>query len=179
MDRSVIRDFMPLLLREPRHLSDDETASIRYLRAAQLRATAYRRETAWLQRLDDLDDALTTGAPLDAKQTAWVKNQRRSDHLCALQMRLLEALPGWTWSPREDAWIARAEELSRFLISSRRAPRIRTEDPVERRLAYWLGRQLRLMRLGELSRTQVQRVASLLSVPPRFDSRQQQSTHPP
>lgn len=165
MDRSVIRDFMPLLLRAPQELSEDDEASIRHLLAAQLRTTGYRRETAWLQRLNDLDDALTSGTPLDAKQAAWVKNQRRSDNLCALQMRLLEALPGWTWSPRDDAWVARTEELEFFLLSRRRSPRIRSEVPVERRLAYWLSRQLRRMRQGRLSRAQVERLASLLAVP--------------
>lgn len=170
MDRSVVRNFIPLLFRAPYDLSADESASIRHLLADQLRGTAsYRRETAWLRRLNDLDDALMTGAPLDAKQMAWVKNQRRSDNLCALQMRLLEALPGWTWSPRDDAWVARAEELELFLLSSRHWPRIRSDDPVERRLAYWLGRQLRRMRQGKLSRAQVERLASVLAVPSRFD----------
>lgn len=170
MDRSVIRNFIPLLFRAPHDLNADESASIRHLLAAQLIGTAsYRRETAWLQRLDDLDDALVTGVPLSPVQTTWVKNQRRSDNLCALQMRLLEALPGWTWSPRDDAWVARADELELFRLSSRRPPRIRSDDAVERRLAYWLGRQLRRMRQSRLSRAQVERLASLLAVPSRLE----------
>ncbi|UYK40055.1 hypothetical protein [Microbacterium terricola] len=71
---------------------------------------------------------------------SWLANQRRNVGLTPEKRAALEALPGWSWDPRDDAWIARAEDLQLFIQERGRAPRIRSEGE-ERKLAYWHSQQ--------------------------------------
>jgi len=73
----------------------------------------------------------------------WLAGQRRATTLSDEQKRALEAIPGWSWNPRDDAWLARAEELRMFIAANGRLPRER--ESTESALAHWLSRQ-RVMR---------------------------------
>ncbi|WP_441005406.1 helicase associated domain-containing protein [Microbacterium sp. CFBP 8790] len=94
---------------------------------------------------------LPTRSQSSGSLVSWVKNQRRSWTLTREQVRLLEQLPGWSWDPREDAWLRRAEEVRTFLQQHGRLPRARATHVRERSLAHWYSRQLRASQKGELS----------------------------
>lgn len=80
-----------------------------------------------------------------------------------LQQLLLEAIPGWSWAPQEDAWDARRTQFAEFLRDRHRMPRVRAKDLHERALAHWYSRQRVLHRDGKLTHSRVQSLKELLS----------------
>ena len=89
---------------------------------------------------------LSDGAP--AVVVNWLSNQRRATTLTSQQRAALESLPDWSWDPRQDAWIARAEELRLFIHAHGRFPRVR--DKSEQALAHWYSRQRLALQRREL-----------------------------
>lgn len=96
-----------------------------------------------LGRLPRLSDGV------DPRLVNWPANQRRRHDLTARQRADLEGLPGWSWDPREDAWLNRADELRRFIETHGRRPRQRIS--AESALAHWLSEQMVAARAGRLS----------------------------
>lgn len=96
-----------------------------------------------LGRLPRLSDGV------EPRLVNWIANQRRAQKLRPEQRALLEQLPGWSWDPKQDAWLERAEELRGFITTHGRPPRER--EATESALAHWLSRQLVADRNGRLS----------------------------
>jgi hypothetical protein len=116
------------------------------------------RAVRWQQRYEaariislHLGHLPTRNTCSDNALLAWIANQRRSWQLTEDQIRLLESLPGWTWTPQEDRWTERAEELRLFIEGHSRPPRIRAMHVGERSLAHWHSRQRRAHAEGGLS----------------------------
>ncbi len=96
-----------------------------------------------LGRLPKISD----GAP--SAIVGWMANQRRATGLTVQQREALERLPGWSWDPRLDSWVARAEEVRLFVRVNGRLPRVRAR--AESALAHWYSRQCIARENGSLS----------------------------
>jgi hypothetical protein len=79
-----------------------------------------------------------------------MSNQRRSWSLTEEQQRLLSELPGWSWTPHDERWEERAEDLRVFIATHGRAPRVRAVHVRERSLAQWYSRQRVALQRGDL-----------------------------
>jgi len=83
----------------------------------------------------------------------WVRYQRREktrrSH-SSYQRRRLLAIDGFHFTPHLDKWFTQLDEASAFRDINRRAPKFRSSDPSERRLARWEAEQRRLYRAGML-----------------------------
>jgi len=111
---------------------------------------------AWRQKYDRVrpicerlgrTPRLSDGVP--ATLVNWLSGQRRATSLSNEQKRALQALPGWSWEPRQAAWMERADDLRAFIATHGRMPRER--DPDESALAHWYSRQRVALREGRLS----------------------------
>lgn len=119
-------------------------------------ASRYRRIHHIAERLGRLPRRSDNG--IDAADVSWIADQRRSTTLGLRQRRLLALLPGWSEGTRDGAWYERAEALRAFIARQQRMPRVRSDDAVERALAYWCSRQQVAARRGLLD---PERVAAL------------------
>jgi Helicase associated domain. len=116
------------------------------------------RESNWWSRYhriahvaDDLGRLPRRSDDVDARDVAWLANQRRSVSHTPEQTRALERLPGWFETTRGGAWQVRAEQLRRFIDEHGRRPRQRSVDSTESALAHWYSRQLVARRKGQLA----------------------------
>lgn len=116
-----------------------------------------RPPAEWTRRYDEVRRLArsqrrlpTRGSTADSALVAWVSNQRRAWNLSAEQQRLLSELPGWSWTPHEERWEERAEDLRMFIATYGRAPRARAVHVRERSLAHWHSRQRVAQQNGEL-----------------------------
>ena len=73
-------------------------------------------------------------------------------------MRRLACIPGYHRHPLEDAWIRNVIDYRHFTEARRHAPRLRSEDPDEKRLAAFAAKQRFAYRHGRLS---PERIATL------------------
>jgi hypothetical protein len=93
----------------------------------------------------------------------WVHKQRqRRGRLSEEQRQLLEALPGWTWHPREAIWEKGFAHLERFVKReghSRVPGAFRGDGGF--RLGGWVERQRAAGRRGELSEERIERLEAL------------------
>ena len=91
----------------------------------------------------------------------WVKTQRAKHKVLSAERRsMLEAIPGWTWASRDDAWVHRLELLHAYVAREghARVPKSHLEAGVN--LGHWVSTQRKLQ--GSLS---AQRRAELEAVP--------------
>jgi hypothetical protein len=74
----------------------------------------------------------------------WATYQRtpatRAQH-CDYQRRRLSVIPGFSWSPLDDRWWEAYREYRAFITAHGRAPRYRSEEQDEKRLAAWAAKQ--------------------------------------
>lgn len=136
-----------------------DTESVRWFDSID--STASGRSGRWASRYAEVRLALLDDRFIEG-HGAWVRNQRRAKSLTLLQQLLLEAIPGWSWAPQEDAWDARRTQFAEFLRDHDRMPRVRAKDLHERALAHWYSRQRVLEREGKLTHTRVQSFKALL-----------------
>lgn len=81
----------------------------------------------------------------------WLREQRRHHgSLSAYQRERLEAIPGFEWSPREEAWDRQIDGYQAFVIEHARRPRGSSLDRTERQLAVWSSNQRMAQRKGRL-----------------------------
>jgi len=144
----------------------DDVAALEYERADLLVRHALKRGIAppptraanWcvmahrMIRATEILGRVPAGAdPVGNDLVPWVKYQRVwRDNLNAFQVAFLEAVPGWSWAPWEDAWDQHAADFESFVEKHGSPPRIRSTDPTEHALSAWFGRQRRLLRNGRL-----------------------------
>jgi hypothetical protein len=81
----------------------------------------------------------------------WLREQRRHDRShCAYQRERLEAIPGFEWSPRDEAWDRHVDGYRAFVNEHGRRPRGSSQDRTERKLAVWASNQRTAQRKGRL-----------------------------
>jgi superfamily II DNA or RNA helicase len=132
-------------------------------------------QDSWEERLQDLKSfAQRTGhssprqspdSDSDHDLAKWVTTQRnryREGTLDADEIERLEALPGWSWDPRESFWSDALEALRCFVERERtaRVPSSHVENGLK--LGSWVAAQRVAHRRGQLS---PQRTTLLASVP--------------
>lgn len=101
----------------------------------------------------------------DVALGSWVAQCRRSfkaGTLSNLKIRALEALPGWQWSPQDDAWQIGFKLLSRYLVTSGHTRLARTLRYEGFPLGEWVVRQHNRHAAGRLT---AQRATALGSLP--------------
>ncbi len=126
--------------------------------------TRSSRHTRWWVRYDRVAAVATRLGRLPRRSdvgvlsadVAWLANQRRAHNLSPEQWDALAALPGWSEHSRSDHWLARADELRRFIRTQGRAPRVNGPLPGESALAHWFSRQRVALRDGRLSRSRTE-----------------------
>lgn len=179
----LIAELQTLEDRDPRTLSTDLRASLICWQIEQLLQTnrsaepdENRRLTAWVRTLLDVHAFVEAHGALprenNRKQQAkeelrlafWLRYQRRralAGDLCSYQQVSLDALEGYRWAPVDDAWDANFIAYESFLGREHRAPRYRSEDSEERRLAAWSAKQRHAFKRGRLDETRVDRLSTL------------------
>jgi len=100
----------------------------------------------------------------DVALGSWVAQCRRSfkaGTLPSLKVRALEALPGWQWSPRDNAWQIGFDLLSRYLLTSGHTRLARTLRYEGFPLGEWVVRQHKRHAAGRLTARRVTALGSL------------------
>lgn len=160
------REYRQLHLSDHRSLTPDQARSLSYYftELALIRdpdsATAARdRVTTWCTNvlaLDAFADAekrmprennrlpREETPQVERRLADWVTYQRtpatRAQH-CTYQQRRLSAIPGFSWSPLDDRWWDAYREYRGFITAHGKAPRYRSEEQDEKRLAAWAAKQ--------------------------------------
>jgi hypothetical protein len=126
---------------------------------------------SWIRDHDEMPREQTGGTSEDlfeAHLGGWVRYQRRRfvrGNLPGWQRVLLEQVKLFSFDPFADLWIEQVDALREFLVSHRRVPRARSDDPVERALGAWVHKQRHLYRSRRLS---ADRIAVLRQLPIRI-----------
>lgn len=137
------------------------------------------RPTVWVKRLLALESLIAelhrmprencrrprSDIPAIERQLAdWVTYQRtpatRARHN-DYQARRLECVPGFSWRPLYDRWQESYDQYSLFLQQHGRAPRYRSVDSDERRLAAWAAKQRWSHHRGTLANERWRKLSAL------------------
>jgi hypothetical protein len=161
-----LADYYELATRAGSSLTADERASATYVLADMAVRRAERtgegvaksRALNWctmanqlLQRARQLGRMPRPSDDVPSSLLHWVAYQRRTaGRHNGFQVAFLEAVPGWSWSPWDDDWDGREEDLRAFVHLHGRLPRTRSDEPDERHLAKWTARQRQLDAKDEL-----------------------------
>ena len=168
---ALIADYQDLTARDPGSLTVDEARSIRYFRTEQFIAAGItppagtsRKLLRWVTSARAVDDVIASAGRLPRENNRvsraevlteeravveWLRYQRRyvtRDTHCDYQRRRLQAFPGFMWDPIADRWSDTLRASEQFLDQHRRAPSVRSSDPIERSLAAWSSKQRHLRR---------------------------------
>jgi hypothetical protein len=179
-------DYLHLVASDPRSLTEDETRSILYFRTEQSLAAGGtnaddipRRVLKWITSARAVDDFIAAVGRLPRENNRlprahvsaeervlveWLRYQRRPrtrETHCDYQRRRLEAVPGFLWEPIADRWSDTFRDYERFLVRHRRAPSIRSVDPLERHLAAWASKQRHRRRRRHLDAARESALATL------------------
>lgn len=99
---------------------------------------------------------------LEERLVNWLREQRRHySSLCTYQRERLEAIPGFEWSPEEEAWDRKVDGYRAFVAMHGRRPRVSSRNGEERRLAVWAGNQRVAHREGRLPKHRVDELGRL------------------
>ena len=116
---------------------------------------AHRGSMPTLNQLDEV-----RGIDDEARRVIWWKvDQLRPAtrrHHCNYQIRRLEGLAGFSWSPLDDRWDAQLE-LYKGFAKARHAPRYRAGG-ADRQSARWAQKQRDLYRRGALDQMRISRL---------------------
>lgn len=139
------------------------TDAVQHYLAAVRPRTASKRHRRWIEACQRLEAHVaaygtlptlrsTEHLPGAKEMVQWIRYQRRNaDRLSAYQRARLELLPGFSWSPGEEAWLSALQNYEFHVRAHRRRPSRRSIDAAEAGLAIWARNQRRLARLGQLS----------------------------
>lgn len=118
----------------------------------------YVRMNGWPHRQVHHDNSDLT----EQRLVNWVREQRRRpDALCTYQRERLLVIPGYSWTPLDDAWDDKVDDYTRFIISRGRRPARRSSDKRERSLATWAANQRTRHRQGRLPKHRVDDLAKI------------------
>ena len=168
-------DFAALTRRSPNSMSIDQRRSVTFylaecavLAGIEVAPLTPTRTLQWLHALADLEVFLArerrwprdnnrlkrNAISQDERQFAvWVRTQRAAadqGRRCEYQLRRLECVPGFQRHPLDERWDQNVLALQQFIANHCRAPVIRSDDPVERRLAAFAAKQRLAHRQGTL-----------------------------
>lgn len=139
------------------------TDAVQHYLAAVRPTLASKRDRRWVETCLLLEEHVaihgtlptnrsTEGLPEAVRLVEWIRYQRlNADRLSAYQRARLELLPGFSWSPGEEAWLTALQNYEFHLRTHRRRPSRRSADVEEARLAVWFRNQRSLARQGRLS----------------------------
>ncbi|GAB3034619.1 hypothetical protein GCM10027052_10520 [Parafrigoribacterium mesophilum] len=109
----------------------------------------------WRGRKDSADAA-------EEHLVNWLREQRRhSQSLCTYQRDRLEAIPGFEWSPKEEAWDRKVDDYRAFVIEHDRRPSLSSGSRAEQQLAVWERNQRMAQRDGRLPKHRVDEAGAL------------------
>lgn len=94
----------------------------------------------------------------------WVRTQRagtKEGKLSDYQARRLACVPAYSARPRDDKWREHLIGYQNFTTATGMAPRVRSIDEAERRLAKWADKQRYFRRTGRLSQDRVNALSRL------------------
>ena len=171
---ALIAEYQQMSARDPGSLTEDEARSILYFRTEfSVEGTTPgeipRRVLRWVASAIAVDNVIAASegrlprennrvsrAEVSTEERAvveWLRYQRRyltRDTHCDYQRSRLEALPGFMWDPIAERWSSTFRDYEQFLDQHRRAPSVRSSDPLERSLAAWSSKQRHQRRRGRL-----------------------------
>jgi hypothetical protein len=172
--RQLEAKFSPLSDRPSFSLSPDEIRSLQFLetdrrvRENTIGTNSANRIVRWLQNASELErfvqehrrlprDNRRPGAPTIAPEERrleqWLNYQSRPrtrDLHCCYQAERLALLPAYTGTRQIDRWTVQLHSYAGFTLLNRRAPRLRSADKQEQRLARWAAKQRLAARNGQL-----------------------------
>ncbi len=95
---------------------------------------------------------------------SWVNGQRTSYNKGKLsheRIKQLEALPGWSWNPKQDGWNQKFAQLQKYVktYGNAKVPDHYKVDGVQ--LGNWVGKQRQKHKFGGHSPEQTRRLESL------------------
>jgi Helicase associated domain len=107
-------------------------------------------------REDEVIDGFKLGQWISVQRSAY-----KAGRLIPERVAQLEALAGWRWQPRADAWDEGFDRLSRFVdrTGTARVPRACVEDNYA--LGKWVGTQRAAYREGRLDPERARRLEAL------------------
>ena len=125
--------------------------TLQWLRALADLEAFLAREGKWPRENNRLErNAISEG---ERRLAGWVRTQRAAadqGRRCEYQLRRLECVPGFQQHPLDERWDQNVLALQQFITDHCRAPVIRSDDPVERRLAAFAAKQRLAHRRGTL-----------------------------
>lgn len=139
------------------------TDAVQHYLAAVRPGAASKRHRRWVEACQLLEEHVATYGALPTKRSTedlleagglveWIRYQRRNfDRLSAYQRARLELLPGFSWSPGEEAWLSALQNYEFHVRTHRRRPSRRSADVEEARMAIWIRNNRSLARKGRLS----------------------------
>jgi hypothetical protein len=169
--RGLLRSADPCPVAEVYADLDEELA------AGGAETIAARRVTRWLRALHRYEDFArdhsrtarentrnrATLPPAERRLGEWARYQRRfEDALNSYQRIRLDVSPAFVWDIHDNAWRLNLEACAEHLYTTGNLPTLNGADPVEFRLARWLGRQLRQLQTGTLAPQRVLPLRALL-----------------
>lgn len=109
----------------------------------------------WRQRTD-------TPYTDEERLVNWLREQRRQyDSLSTYQHERLEAIPGFEWNPKDEAWDRKIDGYRAFVAAHGRLPEVSSRDSEERRLAVWGSNQRIAHRKGRLPKHRIDELDTL------------------
>lgn len=150
----------------------EQDQSVMFHLAEQDPSTAPAHTGAWLRRCEEVESFVMVTArdprehsddSLERRLGLWLRKQRqREGSLCEFQLEKLRKLGlARGLLTRFDRYRERAFDYADFIDGRGREPSTRASDPDERRLAYWLRRQQRLLNSQSLTSTREQLLAQV------------------
>lgn len=139
------------------------TDAVQHYLAAVRPRTASKRHLRWAEACQRLEAHVaaygtlptlrsTEHLPGAKEMIQWIRYQRRNaDRLSNYQRARLELLPGFSWSPGDEAWLSALQNHEFFVRENCRLPSRRSADDEEARLAIWFRNNRSLARKGRLS----------------------------
>lgn len=181
-------DYGLLLRKSPLHLTVDQQRSRRYFVAELTLLEPFGGASGagepcgwsfrWAFRMRELELFITRENRMprqdnrhpdrinaDERRLAeWVRTQRaaaKQGTLCQYQARRLACVPAYSARPRDDVWREHLIDYQCFTTATGMAPRVRSVDQAECRLARWADKQRYFRRTGRLSQDRVNALSSL------------------
>ena len=74
----------------------------------------------------------------------------------------LEAIPGWSWEPREVGWLETLDALTKWIAVAQGIPTRGSTDATEAQLAHWIHRQRKDYLANQMAK---ERIAALEAIP--------------
>lgn len=102
------------------------------------------------------ENGIDLGSFVNGRRTEFKKGKLSKERI-----KQLEALPGWSWNPKQDAWEQKFAQLQKYVKThgNAKVPEHYKVDGVQ--LGKWVGKQRQIHRVGGHSSEQTRRLESL------------------